>query len=387
MSTDIHQRLIQTSSDREEVSAPLDIAILNAGIKRPAIVFARCASDMAVAKLPGGEKLKKLADFRNQINLALLRNLRRPTKSELIRFGNHLFNYIVRDDVKRLYDLLPADKHVRIHILTNRPDLQSLPWEYLQDPNQGPGPSIYRSVVRVLPRIGLSTPASFPLSKDGRKIRILFIYADPGTLDPVDWVAVKDSVRAEFSAFLPTDHYELKVVEGTPRAIYQEMESPGGTYDIFQFSGHGTVDLRTGEGCLLLLDDSGSGYLPWSASTLAMNLAGRGIKLAVLNACLTAAGNAVDPFNIVAEALLCSGIPAVVANQLPIPNKTVAPFVGSMYRMLLRTGDIDLAVSQGRIRLATDLSALPNAVLEWGIPTLYRHIAGANVFQVSEVTP
>ena len=76
-----------------------------------------------------------------------------------------------------------------------------------------------------------------------------------------------------------------------------------------------------------------------------------------------------------------SGIPAVVANQLPVPDATVATFVGALYEELLRSGDIDLAVTEGRIRLAVDLGSSPKAVLEWGIPTLYRHINGAQVLE------
>jgi hypothetical protein len=50
---------------------------------------------------------------------------------------------------------------------------------------------------------------------------------------------------------------------------------------------------------------------------------------------------------------------------------------------LLKSGDIDRAVSQARYLLANDpaLAQGTAATLEWGIPTLYRHIAGSEIFK------
>jgi len=84
---------------------------------------------------------------------------------------------------------------------------------------------------------------------------------------------------------------------------------------------------------------------------------------------------------VVAEALVSNGIPAVVANLLPVPETSVASFVGAMYAQLLNTGDIDLAVNSARLKLSIELDVPPDATLEWGIPTLYRHIAGSKVFE------
>ena len=112
-------------------------------------------------------------------------------------------------------------------------------------------------------------------------------------------------------------------------------------------------------------------------------LAGRGIRLVVLSACLTASGNFNDDFSVISAALVRSGIPAVVANQMPISNKTISPFVGELYGKLIKTGDIDLSMIEGRIALYSDLGVGKGASsgLEWGIPTLYRHYSGAQLYQ------
>lgn len=368
----------------------LDIAILNIDLKKPdakkpAIVYARCDSDVAVSSLPYGPELKKLLAFRDKISEVLLKNLERPRTAELTDFGHKLFEYIINGDVKRLYDRLPLNKRVRIHIMTNRPDLQSLPWEFLQDPTGPPGPWRDRSVVRIVPTIGRPRPEPITITPGGDKLRILFVYADPQNQTFVSWPGVRESIERVFSARLPSEFYELKVIRGTPAELVAAFQDNNDRYEIFHFSGHG--DISQGEGRLLLLNEEDRQSSPLSASQLAGLLNGRGIKLAVLSACLTSAGNAADPFNVISEALVSSGIPAVVANQLPVPDSSVAAFVGSMYNQLLLTGDIDLAVNTARVKLSIELAVQQAATLEWGIPTLYRHIAGSKIFEPVVMQP
>jgi hypothetical protein len=334
---------------------------------------------MAVSILPAGRALNALLDYKDLINRVLLENGARPSKTALTKFGHDLFSYVIHGDVKRLYDRLPLNKPVRIHILTNRPDLQSLPWEFLQDPTRPPGPWLERSVVRIVPTIGRPKPVPQQIMGGGRKLRILFVYADPQNQTFVGWPGVRASIERVFSARLPANDYELKVIRGTPAELVDAFQSNNEQYDIFQFSGHGEVNAN-GEGYILLLNETNLQSSPLSAGNLANLLCGRGIKLAVISACSTAAGNSADPFNVVAEALVSSGIPAVIANLLPVPETSVAAFVGAMYTQLLNTGDIDIAVNNARVKLSIELDIPPDATLEWGIPTLYRHIAGSKVF-------
>lgn len=360
----------------------LDLIILKAG-KRGAIVFARNGCDTAIERFALGKEFDTLTAFRDRINEALLLNQKRPTAHELNAFGQKLFKFVMRNEIKRLYDRLPVNGLIRIHILTDQPELQSLPWEYWQDPNQVPGPWINRSIVRVIPTIGREPPVPLGLGANS-KLRILFVYAVPQDQTLVSWPAVKTEIEnsLRLAAGLPQDRFDLNVIQGTSEKLFQAIQGGTDNYDIFQFSGHGDVDPVTKEGRILLVDSKKSDQShPILASILAMILQERGVRLAILSACLTAAGNAADPFSIVAEALLRAGVPAVVANQFPVPDRSVATFVGPLYAQLLKTGDIDVAVNSGRVKLALDLQIPQVATLEWGIPTLYRYIDAQRVFQ------
>lgn len=358
----------------------LEIAILGAEPKKTAVVLARCGDDMAIESLPVGSDLDALLSFRDHVDQALHSLKERPMESDLKDFGNNLFKYVMRGHVERIYNSLPTDALVRLSILSNSQELQSLPWEYMQDPTQAAGPWLIRSVVRIIPTVGSKPREPLKMSDLKRKLKILFAFADPVDQDPVSWPAVKDAVERAFAARIPVNDYDLKVIDANPKDLAEALQASD--YDIFHFSGHGMVDEK-GVGQLLLMDRTGNKSIPYSAEKLSMTLRNRGIRLVILSACSTASGNFSDKFDVTAMALIGSGVPAVVANQFPVPDSTVATFIKPLYDELLKSGDIDRAVNEARFLLASDpaLTQGTSASLEWGIPTLYRHIAGSRILE------
>ena len=233
-------------------------------------------------------------------------------------------------------------------------------------------------MVRVLPMCATSDPAPV---KGLKTFRVLLAVADPIKEQGVGWADVEANVRRQFEA--QTDVVaSLKIIPGaTSQALLKALNME--TFDVFHFLGHGGV--INGEGNLVLVDvDTGTpDYV--KASDLAIALAGQKLKLCILSACLTGAGDFKDDFGPIATALLRNGIPAVVANQTSIPTKSVAPFVGALYGRLLKEGNIDTAVMAGRVALQMDLRKVvepDKAVIEWGIPTLYRLPGSAQLFAV-----
>lgn len=353
-----------------------DIAILGAekGLEQ-ASVLARHNSDLALAQINCVPAVGELNAFRNRIERVILGREERLQPRELRQFGERLFNFLMGGDVARLYDRLP-NAHVRLNVLSNAPDLQSLPWEFAQEPRGLSGPNILRSVVRIVPTIGLEPVA--PLALGGEKIRILLAWAEPVDQDLVSWASVKESIERTFYNANPSAAYELEVIEAANRkTLIAALQS--GAFHIFHFSGHGVV--KNGIGHLVLQNRRDESDL-LRADELGNILRGRDVRLAVLSACDTATGDFKNDFAVAAETLVRAGIPAVVANQLPVFDATVAEFVAAMYGELLSTGDIDRAVGEGRLRLAHMFEDSSHAVLDWGVPTLYRHIAASQIFAV-----
>jgi hypothetical protein len=355
------------------MSDVLDLFILDSGSDDHVVAVARAGPDCAISRLPCGRELEGLTDFRNWIENAIRGTQTAPSASKLRGFGEALFTFTFRDAIGELYHhLLKED--VRLHIVCDRPEIENLPWEYIQEPRKKRGPQRGRSVIRVVPTIGQYPPQAQQL---GSKVRVLFVSAAPTDQGTVSWEEVQAAMQRAFDANLPDD-VTMTLVDGAdPRALRQAILNE--KFDIFHFSGHGRV--KDGMGQLILVDRRTQKSQYVDAEQLCAILSGRGLRLVVLSACLTASGDFRDDFSVIAAALVRSGIPAVVANQMPVANKTISPFVGQMYSTLITSGDIDVATTEGRIALYTDLAKDASSGLEWGIPTLYRHHDGAQLYK------
>lgn len=340
------------------------------------IVLARRGADTAIEHIPMDATLKALGEFGHALGNVVTGNVStRPTAADLTKFGRDLFDFLFRGSLKTMYDRLPAGS-VSLQILSDRPEIKEVAWEYLVTPDRQPSPHRERSVVRVQPTCGIYSPGP---KKYGRKVRVLFVSADPVDQIGVDWSDVAPVIERAMSAQMPVE-FTIKVIEGATRggliaAIARE------SFDVFHFFGHGDLKANVGQ---LVLQDIKTGKSDFlSAPELAVALAGKGVQLAILSACLSSAGKHDDDFGVLASALIAAGIPAVVANQYPIPIKSISPFVGSVYASLARDGDIDRAVAEGRVALAVGIGGTTggNAVVEWGIPTLYRLPDAQQLFQ------
>src|SRR5262245_22523338 len=112
----------------------LDLIILNSGSDDGVAAVARSGSDFAMTLLPFGQELKRLTDFRNWIESSVRGSSRTaPTSGQLVSFGEQLYTFTFRDEIRELYSGLPKED-VRLNIFSNRPEIQNLPWEYLQEP-------------------------------------------------------------------------------------------------------------------------------------------------------------------------------------------------------------------------------------------------------------
>jgi hypothetical protein len=350
----------------------LELAIIGSGDEAQATAVARCGHDFAIETLPC-DVLSRLQDFRAILAGAALGSKKTPSPNELMTFGHSLFDFTVRGTIKTVYDRLPAS-HIRLQIYSNRPDLQALPWEYMQDRSTAPGPNSLRSVIRVVPTIGVNPPDKADLRKSPR---MLFVYADPVGQAGVDWPAIHATITREFTGRLPAGFHIELVPAATRQALFDALD--GQRYDILHFAGHGEV-APDGSGHLLLRDFKSGKTDPVSSSDLGILLRNKALRLVVLSACNTSAGDFAREFAIVSRTLIQCGVPAVVANQFPVTNSVAATFSGAFYNELLRTGDVDLAVANGRLQLAIQPPKGTAARIEWGIPTLYRHVGAAQVF-------
>ena len=136
----------------------LELAILDAYAQDYAIALARRNDDIAIRKIPFGDEVQTLTQFRERLDTSLrgMGTAMAPTAAEIEDFGRKLFHFIMDGDLLKLYNRLPQT-HISLKILTNHAALRKLPWEYWQEPDQKL-PCTGRCVVRVIPTVGKQAP-------------------------------------------------------------------------------------------------------------------------------------------------------------------------------------------------------------------------------------
>lgn len=331
------------------------------------VALGRRGDDTAIEFIELGEDLTKLVVFGQRIGASMSEGAW-ATPAEVRAFGQRLFDFLFRGELAKLYARLPEGP-ISLQILSNRADIREIPWEYMGPPDREPVPHRERSIIRIHPTCGPHSPAPKQIGKTG--LRVLLVAADPGDQAGVPWEDVFGTIQRTVVANVPGE-VSIKVVPGATRQSLLRVLARE-RFDVFHFFGHGTV--QGGVGCLVLQDPASGLSDLLSGEDLARALAGKQIRLALLSACLSSAGNYSDDFGVVATSLILAGIPAVIANQYHIPYKTISSFVANVYESLLVYGDIDQAVAEGRAAMSLGLANMGDdgkGAIEWGIPTLHR---------------
>jgi hypothetical protein len=174
---------------------------------------------------------------------------------------------------------------------------------------------------------------------------------------------------------------ELAWLEGqTWRDLQRAMRH--GPWHVFHFIGHGGFDPETEEGAIALSGDEGRKHL-LGASDLALLLDDHYfLRLVFLNSCEGARSSPRDPFSSTAATLVRSGIPAVVAMQYEITDRSAIEFSRSFYDAVADGLPIDAAVAEARTAVKM------KSVLEWGTPVLYMRSSDRRIFDVlASVSP
>ena len=349
-----------------------------------------------VAHSPAGEQ--RLADAEAvALSPGLRSRLRRLeqrklTLSEMIELGESLavlFPPRARSLLDRSRASLDDDEGLRIRLKLDTYALADIPWEYIYLP-------------------GPDTPAN-TRGPDGflvldRRVSLARYEVQgqsPGTLDPVG----KDTLRLVVLLANPIESgYPSLRLDLEQRNIEQALTGVNeiraeffsdATADtlqdalvrpahIFHFAGHGefsgdpgmALGSLEGEGSLILLDDN-KRAAPFSAKKLALNLMGRGVRLAVLGACEGGRRDQVNPWTGVVPALTRAGIPAVVGMQYTIQDQNAIAFSRRFYRALAAGESIDGAVTDGRLSI---LNRSSDDERDWGVPVLYLRAEEGTLF-------
>jgi len=280
-------------------------------------------------------------------------------EKEVQAFGGELFGAAFNDDVLALYRSSLRQAHIdrkglRLRLRISPPELATLPWEFLYDPNSRDYVclSINTPIVRYL-EVQHSSDAlivTLPL-------RILGMIAAPTDLRHLDVSAEQERIETALDDLIQAGRVALDwLPNGSWNALQTALNQH--SYHVFHFIGHGRFDSHIGEGVLAFTRESDEHAQYMSATVVARFLEqARTLRLAFLNACEGAMGDDHDIFSSMAATLVQRSIPAVLAMQYEITDDAAKLFSRVFYQGIANGVPVDAAVSQARIALTGNNTA------------------------------
>jgi hypothetical protein len=314
-----------------------------------------------------------------QAEAARLDAPRFPGVETLTRVGGDLFERLLREDLRDLWLMARAESEdlaaapLRLRLLLHPPAVAALPWESLYDRRRqqaiGADPAL--ALVRVANRVGYVGRARPLEARLPLKILVAAV-DDPGGIDSR---AEVDRIEESLAGLIP---HKIQLVRLAGRFDIHTLrrhlhdKDP----DVLHLITHGDPD------GLLLWSAEGEPELVSGSQFQAMLRQISSLKLVFLNACLAGQPDGRRPFADVAGRLLQTGLPAVIAMQFEIADRSAASFAGFLYEALVSgdcPGAVDRAVNIARSNLY--ISA-PHR-LDYITPVLWLNTEDGIIFQLA----
>jgi hypothetical protein len=319
------------------------------------------------------------------VQIALLRSggLRRqmlsPEEQGVRDFGRLLFDALMRDDVRSLYDrsqqqATEQERGLRLQLRIQAPELAALPWEFLFDERNGEYVCLSRNtpVIRAQERMQPALPLTVK-----PPLRILCMVVSPRDREQLDVAREKQRIEEATKTLQAQGRVELVWLDGQTKDDLQQAMWRG-PWHVFHFVGHGGFDQNLGEGLIVLADAEGRSDM-LTATDLSRLLGDqRSLRLVLLNACEGARGDVRDVFSSTAMILSRRGIPAVLAMQYAITDRAAVEFARVFYRALTYGMPVDEATAEARKAVSL---AVTNS-FEWGTPVLFMNATGGALFEL-----
>jgi sugar lactone lactonase YvrE len=252
------------------------------------------------------------------------------------------------------------EARVRLKLRVRDGQAARLPLELLYDSERGDflAASLQVSLVRYL--AGETAPRRLLTEAP---LRILVLGASPDGVAPIDTDKHGRELLATLQPLKAKGLIDVSTNDDVTReVIRQELSKQD--WHVLHLTCHGRFNAPAGEGSLVLTHADG-GPDEITASEFSALLEGHSsLRLVVLNACEGAAANQRDVHSSTATRLVERGVPAVIAMQRQITNRSALRFANVFYESLVLGEAVDSASSKARRAVAGEST-------EWWVPALY----------------
>jgi len=315
-------------------------------------------------------------------------NRARQVEDLMARTGQALFDAIfAHPRAAALYAHVADDlPNTRVVIRAPDPAGIALPWELLHDPARGEYGDIARlaySFARSQPDLMFEPPG--PVGEG--PLNILMVISRPG--GPDREVPFQSVARPLVDLFRPHgDRIHLDVLRPpTFEQLVRVLNAKPGFYHVLHFDGHGAFPaggdpnrfygVRGAQG-KLVFEGEDTEWREVSGEELGGLLAGKGIRVVLLNACQSAMTRPESLYPSVGNQLLKAGTCGVVAMAYSVYVESAVRFMARLYEGLLNGEELARAVACGREDLRSHpqrTSPIGDVELQdWVVPVLFEAV-------------
>lgn len=316
-------------------------------------------------------------------------NTLQAKRDDLNWMGKKLFDALFKDAtlnvLTRSLDFVKnEEKHLRLKLRLDAPELLSLPWELMHTAKLPPGFLVLNGKLSLARYIALEQPVTKPQFRV--PLKILVLISRPLKLGRLDTNLEKKFIEKSLRPLRWAGDVQLKIRENASRDVLaNELEKH--PPDVLHYIGHSSFDAKKNKAFLALevsddetsgqSDNEERGYDELDSEELGGLLMASPVKLVVLNSCQGAATATTDAFIGIAQKLVQVGVPAVVAMQHEIPDPSAVRFARIFYSTLIKNYSIDDAVATARRYIADRVSLKKQ---DWATPVLFLRTKNGEVF-------
>jgi hypothetical protein len=258
--------------------------------------------------------------------------------------------------------------------LDDAPELAELPWEYLysRTDQRHFALSEQTPIVRFL-----SLPNPPPALLVEPPLNILVMVSNPRGYTQLEVEQEFATIYDGLAPFRQTNQVTIdRLPNARPSVLQDQLRRK--QYHVFHFIGHGGFDEDTNDAVLIMERRNGEGRAI-GKEYLRVLLDHYHLRLAILNSCEGARAGKTDPFSGVAQNLVQSGIPAVIAMQHKITDEAAILFASTFYGATADGYPVDASLAEAR--KAIYVSRNPT---EWGTPVLFMRSPEGRIFQIDQ---
>jgi hypothetical protein len=306
-----------------------------------------------------------------------------PGDEEMLEFGTNLFESLIHDDVRRLYDEARARQRTgRLDlVLTSMiPWISEKPWEFAYD--AGRGTFLATEDLHFVRNVLTNVPAD-PIVRPDGPLRILVAAAQPVGFGRLSIDQEVEVIRRGFQSLIDAGLAMVDIMaQASPQRLHERL-SAGQPYQIVHFIGHGEYDEELEQGRLVFVNERGGEYTLGERETREI-FCRRGLSLVFLNACESGRGGRADFNKGVAQSLMARGLPALVANQYSVLDSSATSFAQHFYWSLAHGLSIGQSAREARIAVNYALNGEP---IDWAVPVLYARDPSLTLCRPSAAPP